>query len=96
MSLKAGAGRVGYRNTMRREAITCVLANALPQMIGNETRQPLWPSLENVLGTDSFKKTNVDTCWQTYLDLGPECVTELKSEAPRIKEHQRKGPLSST
>ena len=32
------------------------ILNALPQVMGNETRQPLWSSLENVLGADSFKK----------------------------------------
>ena len=55
-------------------------------MMGNETRQPLWPSLENVLGADSFKKTNVDTCWQTFFDSGSVWATEFKTEIARIKE----------
>ena len=63
MGLKASARGLGYRNTTRRAAFISVLANGLPQMMGNETRQPLWPSLINMLKVDSFKKMNVDTCW---------------------------------
>jgi len=56
MGLKASAGGGGYRNTARRAAFSNAIANALPQMIGSETRQPLWSSLESVLGADPFKK----------------------------------------
>ena len=51
---------MGYLNTTRRAAFINALANALPQMMGNETTQPLWPFLENLLGADSFKKTNYE------------------------------------
>ena len=70
MGLKASAGGGGYRNTARRAAFINAIANALPQMMGNETRQPLWPSLENVLGAGFLKKTNVDKYWQTFFDSG--------------------------
>ena len=86
MGLKASAGGGGYRNTARRAAFINTIANALPQMMGNETRQPLWSSLENVLGADSFKKNDVDTCWQTFFDSGSVWATEFKSEIARIKE----------
>ena len=69
MGLKASTGGVGYRDTAPREALINAFANALPQMMGNEIRQPLWPSLKNVLGADSFKKKNVDTCWKNFLRL---------------------------
>ena len=86
MGLKASAGGGGYRNTARRAAFINAIANALPQMMGNETRQPPWPSLENVLGADSFKKNDVDTCWQTFFDSGSVWAIEFKSEIARIKE----------
>ena len=86
MGLKASAGGGGYRNTARRAAFINAIANALPQMMGNETRQPLWSSLENVLGAESFKKNDVDTCWQTFFDSGSVWATEFKSEIARIKE----------
>ena len=80
MGLKASAGGGGYRNTARRAAFINAIANALPKMMGNETRQPLWSSLESVLGADSLKKNDVDTCWQTFFDSGSEWAIEFKSE----------------
>ena len=71
---------------LKTRAFINALANALPQMMGNETRQPLWPSLENVLGDDYFKQTNVNTCWETFFDSGSEWATEFKTEIARIKE----------
>ena len=63
MGLKANAGGMGYRNTTRRALFINALANALPQMMGNERTQLLWQSLVDVPGADSFKKNQVDTCW---------------------------------
>jgi hypothetical protein len=68
MGLKANAGGMGYRNTTRRALFVNALANALPKMMGNERTQPLWPSLADALGADSFKKNHVGTCWQTLLE----------------------------
>ena len=39
-----------------------------------------------MLRAGSFKKTNVDTCWQTFFDLGSVWATEFKTEIARIKE----------
>jgi hypothetical protein len=35
-------------------------------MIGDGTRPGLWPSLETVLGADSFKEDNEATRWETF------------------------------
>ena len=86
MGLKANAGGMGYRNTTRRALFINALANALPQMMGNERTQLLWPSLVDVPGADSFKKNQVDTCWQTLLDSESEWAAEFKSEIKRVKE----------
>ena len=86
MGLKANAGGMGYRNTTRRALFINALANALPKMMGNERTKPLWPSLADVLGADSFRKNHVDTCWQTLLDSGSEWAAEFKSEIKRDKE----------
>jgi hypothetical protein len=85
MGLKANAGGMGYRNKTRRALFINALANALPKMMGNERTQPLWPSLADVLGADSFKKNQVDTCWQTFFDSGSEWAAEFKSEIKRVK-----------
>ena len=60
-NLKANAGGMGYRSTTRRALFINALAYALPQMMGNERTQPLWPSLADVLGADSFKKNHLKT-----------------------------------
>ena len=78
MGLKANAGGMGYRSTTRRALFINALAIALPQMMGNERTQPLWPSLAGVLGADSFN--HVKTCWQTFFDSGSEWAAEFKSE----------------
>jgi hypothetical protein len=86
MGLKANAGGMGYRKTARRALFINALANALPTMIGSKRTQPLWPSLADALGADSFKKNHGDTCWQTLLDSGSEWAAEFKSEIKRVKE----------
>ena len=85
MGLKANAGGMGYRNTTRRALFINALANALPKMMGNERTKPLWPSLADALGADSFRKNHVDTCLQTLLDSGSEWAAEFKSEIKRDK-----------
>ena len=54
--------------------------------MGDERTQPLWPSLADVLGAESFKKNHVKTCWQTFFDSGSEWAAEFKSEIQRVKD----------
>ena len=64
MGLKTNAGGMGYRNTERRALFINAINSALPQMMGNERTAPLWASLADVIGADSFKEENAGTCWQ--------------------------------
>ena len=86
MGLKTNAGGMDYRNTERRALFINAINSALPQMMGNERTAPLWASLADVIGADSFKEGNVGTCWQHFFDSGSEFAKEFDSEITRMKE----------
>ena len=85
MSLKARAGGMGYRNTARRALFVNALCSALPQMMGDGETTPLWASLGDILGSDSFTEANTDHCWQTFFNSGSRWASELQSEIDRLK-----------
>ena len=85
MGLKAKAGGMGYRNTARRSLFVNALSSALPQMMGDGETAPLWASLGDILGSDSFTEANADHCWQTFFNSGSAWATEFQSEIDRLK-----------
>ena len=85
MGLKAKNGGMGYRNTARRALFVNSVASAIPQMMGCDGEQPLWASLGNILGADSFHGDNKKTCWQTFFDSGSAWGAEFESEIKRLK-----------
>jgi len=76
---------MGYRNTARRALFVNSMASAIPRMMGCDGEQPLWESLGNILGADSFQGDNKKTCWQTFFDSGSAWGTEFESEIKRLK-----------
>ena len=84
MGLKAKAGGMGYRNTARCSLFANALSSALPQMMGDGETAPLWASLGDILGSDSFTKANTDHCWQTSFNSGSAWATEFQSEIDRL------------
>ena len=85
MGLKTKAGGMGYRNTERRSLFVNALSSALPQMMGDGETAPLWASLGDILGSDSFTEANADHCWQTFFNSGSAWATEFQSEIVRLK-----------
>ena len=85
MGLKAKAGGMGFRNTARRSLFVNALSSALPQMMGDGETTPLWASLEDILGSDSFTEANADHCWQTFFNSGSTWASEFRSEIDRLK-----------
>ena len=54
-------------------------------MMGDGETAPLWASLGDILGSDSFTEANADRCWQTFFNSGSAWATEFQSEIDRLK-----------
>jgi hypothetical protein len=83
--LKVSAGGCGYRRTELRGVFLNAMSSALPQMMGDDNEDGLWPSLAPVLGPNSFKKANSTTRWSTFFASDSEWAAEMKLEIERIK-----------
>jgi len=54
-------------------------------MMGDGDTAPLWASLGDILGGDSFTETNADQYWQTFFNSGSTWASEFRSEIDRLK-----------
>jgi hypothetical protein len=69
--LKCRHGGLGIRPMAGRASLLNSLNDSVPQMIdrvgeNDEVTQGLWNSLSSIMGTGSFDKANIATCWGSF------------------------------